>query len=241
MATRLRQSGRVEWELTPPEEGNDVASSAPAAASGEHQLLVGLEEDLGGALHRTVDAEFLRVFAVELTEQVNNASPDVGRNPFDVSQAALFDRAQQLIGLAQLVARGGGGATLPGPEAMLCDFQNGALDHDLSSHDNPGMEERVESQEVYDSRLFKVYRDEVRLPNGHLTTREIVRHPGSVAIIPRHADGRIVLVRQYPYVTGRELWEIPAGTLDKTGEDTPTAARREVAEEGGVQGGGWGP
>src|SRR6202171_2285370 len=239
MATRLRQSGRVEWELTPPEEGNDVASSAPAAASGEHQVLLGLEEDLGDALHRTVDAEFLRVFAVELTEQVNNASPDVGRNPFDVSQAALFDRAQQLIGLAQLVARSRGRATLPGPEAMLCDFQNGALDHDLSSHDNPGMEERVESEEVYGGKLFKVYRDRVRLPNGHLTTREIVRHPGSVAIIPRHADGRIVLVRQFRYVTGRELWEIPAGTLDKPGEEIPAAARRELAEEAGLKAERW--
>jgi ADP-ribose pyrophosphatase len=122
---------------------------------------------------------------------------------------------------------------------MLCDFQNGALDHDLSSHDNPGMEEKVESQQVYGGKLFTVYRDQVRLPNGHLTTREIVRHPGSVAIIPRHADGRIVLVRQFRYVTGRELWEIPAGTLDKPGEEIPAAARRELAEEAGLKAERW--
>jgi ADP-ribose pyrophosphatase len=101
------------------------------------------------------------------------------------------------------------------------------------------MEERVETEEVYGGKLFKVYRDRVRLPNGHLTTREIVRHPGSVAIIPRHADGRIVLVRQFRYVTGRELWEIPAGTLDKPGEEIPAAARRELAEEAGLKAQRW--
>jgi ADP-ribose pyrophosphatase len=101
------------------------------------------------------------------------------------------------------------------------------------------MEERVESQEVYGGKLFKVYRDQVRLPNGYLTTREIVRHPGSVGIIPRRADGRIVLVRQFRYVTGRELWEIPAGTLDKPGEEIPAAARRELAEEAGLEAQRW--
>src|SRR3977135_4538529 len=101
------------------------------------------------------------------------------------------------------------------------------------------MEETVESHEVYGGKLFKVYRDQVRLPNGHLTTREIVRHPGSVGIIPRAADGRIVLVRQFRYVAGRELWEIPAGTLDKPGEDIPAAARRELAEEAGFKAERW--
>ncbi len=74
------------------------------------------------------------------------------------------------------------------------------------------MEDRIESQPVYSGKLFQVFKDRVRLPNGNTTTREIVRHPGSVAIVPRHKDGRVVLVRQYRYVTGRELWEIPAGT-----------------------------
>jgi ADP-ribose pyrophosphatase len=101
------------------------------------------------------------------------------------------------------------------------------------------MEDRVESQEVYAGKLFQVYRDRVRLAGGQLTTREIVRHPGSVGIIPRAADGRIVLVRQFRYVAGRELWEIPAGTLDKPGEDIPAAARRELAEEAGVTAERW--
>jgi len=101
------------------------------------------------------------------------------------------------------------------------------------------MEERVESQEVYAGRLFQVFKDRVRLPSGRDTTREIVRHPGSVAIIPRRGDGRIVLVRQFRYVTGRELWEIPAGTLDKPGEAVPDAARRELAEEAGLKADRW--
>jgi ADP-ribose pyrophosphatase len=101
------------------------------------------------------------------------------------------------------------------------------------------MEKRVESVEVYAGKLFKVYRDQVRLPNGLLTTREIVRHPGSVGIVPRRADGRIVLVRQFRYVAGRELWEIPAGTLDKPGEEIPAAARRELAEEAGLKAERW--
>ena len=222
------------------EEGDDVAGApAPAASRSQHEVLLGLEENLARALDRAVDTQLLRVLAIELTKEVNDSPPDVGGNQLDVSQPAFFDRAQQLIGLAQLAARRRGRATLPGPEAMLCDFQNSAFDHDLSSHDNPGMEERVESEEVYGGKLFTVYRDQVRLPNGHVTTREIVRHPGSVGIIPRHADGRIVLVRQFRYVTGRELWEIPAGTLDKPGEEIPAAARRELAEEAGLKAQRW--
>lgn len=101
------------------------------------------------------------------------------------------------------------------------------------------MEQRVNSEQVYAGKLFQVYRDRVRLPDGNETTREIVRHPGSVAIIPRRADGRIVLVRQFRYVTGRELWEIPAGTMDKPGEDSLTGARRELAEEAGFKAQRW--
>jgi ADP-ribose pyrophosphatase len=101
------------------------------------------------------------------------------------------------------------------------------------------MEERVDGKQVYAGKLFQVFKDEIRLPDGRMTTREIVRHPGSVGIIPRQADGRVVLVKQFRYVTGRELWEIPAGTLDKPGESVPDAARRELAEEAGLKAGRW--
>jgi ADP-ribose pyrophosphatase len=101
------------------------------------------------------------------------------------------------------------------------------------------MEERIESEKVYAGRLFQVFRDRVRLPTGQETIREVVRHPGSVGIIPRHRDGRIVLVRQFRYAAGRELWEIPAGTLDKPGESLDAGARRELAEEAGLAAGRW--
>jgi ADP-ribose diphosphatase len=101
------------------------------------------------------------------------------------------------------------------------------------------MEQRVKSDEVYHGKLFQVFKDQVRLPSDRVTTREIVRHPGSVAIVPRRADGRVVLVRQFRYVTGRELWEIPAGTLDKPGEEIADAARRELAEEAGLKATRW--
>jgi ADP-ribose pyrophosphatase len=101
------------------------------------------------------------------------------------------------------------------------------------------MEEPIESVSVYRGRLFQVFKDRVRLDGGREATREIVRHPGSVGIIPRDERGRIVLVRQFRYVTGKELWEIPAGTRDKEGEDVDQAARRELAEETGLKAGRW--
>src|SRR5438067_11413762 len=99
------------------------------------------------------------------------------------------------------------------------------------------MEERIESQPVYNGKLFQVYKDRVRLPNGNTTTREIVRHPGSGGIVPRQEDGRIVLVRQYRYVTGRELWEMPAGTRGKPGEGVAEGAGRGLAEGARLKGG----
>ena len=170
---------------------------------------------------------------------MHHTPPDVRRNQLEIMEPAFFDGFQELVGFSKLIARRWRRAPLPGPEAMLGNFKNGSLDHRLRRHDKPRIEERVDSQEVYPGKLFQVYRDRVRLPDGKETTREIVRHPGSIGIIPRRADGRIVLVRQFRYVTGRELWEIPAGTLDKPGEDSLTGARRELAEEAGLEAQRW--
>ena len=101
------------------------------------------------------------------------------------------------------------------------------------------MEERLASEKVYGGKLFQVYLDRVRLENGREVNREIVRHPGSVGIVPRDAQGNVVLVRQFRYVTGRELWEIPAGTCDHPGEDVEATARRELREEAGLQAERW--
>lgn len=99
------------------------------------------------------------------------------------------------------------------------------------------METTIERTRVYGGTLLQVYRDRVRLPSGGEAAREVVRHPGSVAIVPRDAAGRIVLVRQFRYAVDRELWEVPAGTCDRPGEPPSETARRELAEEAGLMAG----
>jgi len=101
------------------------------------------------------------------------------------------------------------------------------------------METRIEGRVVYTGKVFRVESDRVRLDGDREVTRDVVRHPGSVAIVPRQADGRVVLVRQYRYAVGRELWEIPAGTRDQPGETVEETARRELAEEAGLTARRW--
>ena len=62
---------------------------------------------------------------------------------------------------------------------------------------------------------------------------EVVRHPGSVVLIPVTDDGQVVLVRQYRHAIGRSAWELPAGTLEPN-EDPQKAAARECHEEIGL-------
>ena len=96
------------------------------------------------------------------------------------------------------------------------------------------------NEEVFSGRLLKVQRDHVTLPNGADTTREYIRHPGAVAIVPVLADGRVVLVKQCRYPLGTLLWEIPAGKLDHgEAEDKAECARRELSEETGYRAEHW--
>ncbi|MGQ0735122.1 MAG: NUDIX hydrolase [Acidobacteriota bacterium] len=86
---------------------------------------------------------------------------------------------------------------------------------------------------VYSGRIFTVEVDRVRLPSGHLVQMDIVRHPGSVVLLPQPSPGSIILIRQYRYSIDRWIWELPAGSLNR-GEDPETAARRECEEEIGL-------
>ncbi len=96
------------------------------------------------------------------------------------------------------------------------------------------------NEEVFSGRLLKVQRDHVTLPNGNDTTREYIRHPGAVAIVPLLADGRVVLVKQCRYPLRTLLWEIPAGKLDHgEAEDPDECARRELSEETGYEAQSW--
>ncbi len=98
------------------------------------------------------------------------------------------------------------------------------------------MEKTIAKRLIHQGRSFSFETDEVELPNGKMTTRDIVNHPGVVAIVPILDDGRILLVRQFRYATGRELLEIPAGTIER-GEAPDTCARRELKEETGYTSG----
>jgi ADP-ribose pyrophosphatase len=83
---------------------------------------------------------------------------------------------------------------------------------------------------VFTGRVFTVQVESITLPKGHKLDAEIVRHPGSVVIVPITATGEIILARQYRHAIGRYTWELPAGSL-KVGEDPRKAAARECQEE----------
>ena len=87
---------------------------------------------------------------------------------------------------------------------------------------------------VWTGRIFNVDRLRVRLPDGRDAVRDVVRHPGAVAVVALTEDGRICLVRQYRTALGRVTVEIPAGKL-APGEDPLEAAGRELAEETGME------
>jgi ADP-ribose pyrophosphatase len=92
----------------------------------------------------------------------------------------------------------------------------------------------LERRRVYDGKVLALDVDTVEEPGGVRAAREVVRHRGSVACLPVHADGRVVLVRQYRYSVRQALWELPAGRLDP-GETPEQGARREMEEEVGLR------
>jgi ADP-ribose pyrophosphatase len=89
-----------------------------------------------------------------------------------------------------------------------------------------------EIRTIFHGRVFSVHVETVPLPTGGELQAEIIRHPGSVVIVPITARDEIILVRQYRPAIGRWAWELPAGSL-KPGEDVERAGRRECQEETG--------
>lgn len=95
--------------------------------------------------------------------------------------------------------------------------------------------ERVQTEDVaWRGRIFDVDRLQVKMPDGRMAIRDVVRHPGAVAIVALTADGKICLVRQYRTALGRVTVEIPAGKL-APGEDPLDCASRELMEETGLR------
>jgi len=99
-------------------------------------------------------------------------------------------------------------------------------------------EKTLDSKLVYDGGLLKVYRDTVELPGGRNAWREIIHHPGGVAMLPVDGAGNVYLVRQFRYPYHRAVLEAPAGKVE-FGEDPFPAAKRELSEELGAQAGRW--
>lgn len=90
------------------------------------------------------------------------------------------------------------------------------------------------TQTIYDGRIVKLDLLEVTLPDGATSRREVVRHPGAVAMVALDDEGQVLLVRQYRIAAGKIMLEVPAGTLDPN--ETPEAcAIREMQEETGYK------
>jgi ADP-ribose pyrophosphatase len=90
----------------------------------------------------------------------------------------------------------------------------------------------LSSESIFKGRVMEIRRDQIVEPSGIRATREWVSHPGSVVVLPVFPDGRILLIRQYRYAAGQEMWELVAGHKEPD-EDFETGAHRELAEEAG--------
>jgi 8-oxo-dGDP phosphatase len=97
----------------------------------------------------------------------------------------------------------------------------------------------VSSAELLRSRLVTVRADKVRTPDNHVAERDVVLHPGAVAVLALDDADRILMIRQYRHPVGGLLWEIPAGLRDVPGEQPWVTAQRELVEEAGYRARDW--
>lgn len=101
-------------------------------------------------------------------------------------------------------------------------------------------ERMLSREELFRGRIVTLHVDTVALPNGETATREVVDHPGGVAVLPLDGENQVLTVTQYRYPFGRAMLEIPAGKLEY-GEDPERAAIRELREETGAVAGDFRP
>lgn len=99
-------------------------------------------------------------------------------------------------------------------------------------------EKSLASSKKFNGKIIQLYVDEVKLPNGRESRRELVRHPGASAVLVAANDGKIILERQYRYPIDEIIWEIPAGKLDEN-EKPDDCAKRELREETGFTAKEW--
>lgn len=93
-------------------------------------------------------------------------------------------------------------------------------------------------ERLFDGRVWDVEAQEFEL-GGERIRREVIVHPGAVAVVALDDEERLVLVHQYRHPAGGTLWELPAGLLDVPGEDPLLAAQRELAEEADLEASDW--
>ena len=95
-------------------------------------------------------------------------------------------------------------------------------------------EKQISREEIFHGVAMHLVRDEILLPDGKRSVREISLHNGAAAVLPLLPDGRVITVSQYRYAHGRVMLEIPAGKLDTPDEPHLDAAKRELLEETGA-------
>jgi len=95
-------------------------------------------------------------------------------------------------------------------------------------------EKKISSEQIYDGMIVSLRLDQVELENGDPALREVIDHPGGVAVLAVDTDGNILFVSQYRYAVQEELIELPAGKLER-GEDPAAAGMRELEEETGYR------
>ncbi|MBM7584428.1 ADP-ribose pyrophosphatase [Bacillus pakistanensis] len=93
-------------------------------------------------------------------------------------------------------------------------------------------EKTIKSETLYEGKIIHLQLDDVELPNGKTSKRELIKHPGAVAVIALKDDGKIIMVEQYRKALERSIVEIPAGKLEP-GEEPEKTALRELEEETG--------
>ena len=114
-------------------------------------------------------------------------------------------------------------------------------ERDVAEHERDVAEqwEVVSSAEEARGPIVALRSDVVRAPDGEVFSRQVLEHPGAVAIVALDDAERVLLIRQYRHPVGRLLWEVPAGLRDVAGEPLLATARRELLEETGYRGQDW--
>jgi len=101
------------------------------------------------------------------------------------------------------------------------------------------MEQEVSKELIFKGKILNLEKYNVRLPNGNISTREVVDNPGAVAVLPIDEEGYIYFVKQYRFPIREVLIEIPAGKFDSPNEDPLECGKRELEEETGLMAKEW--